>query len=220
MIPKQKRLAGLVTAAIVVLTGVVTVSGAYAATPPSTGLTTTQTAQVVVAAKKLGYTDAQAKAISKNRNQALSIPVSSETMHVVGAAPKVNALAAISGPYPIQCQNETVYRNELNVLHWKLWGFHLTKGWCYDHRTVTYAPQANVWGETTNTGSLTGWRYDGITDRGEFFVNPGNGGFMGHQSYAHGHFELCLLKVGCIQNIYPTVLVTGWFDGHYNLDAW
>jgi len=113
-----------------------------------------------------------------------------------------------------RCETSWVRVTERNAVHITLYWFQLNTYWCWNGVTVTYHRTYPTWDITTLGGDV-GWQYRGIPDGIQFncYVASGsNRNCSGNHEAATAHFELCVLRIGCVQNTY--IHIEEWENYH------
>lgn len=102
-----------------------------------------------------------------------------------------------------RCETSWARKTEYNVFHLTLFWFQLNTYWCWNGSIVTYHNTYVTWDITTLGGDV-GWLYDG-TGGIAFHCYVASGSTRncsGNYEAATAHFQLCVIKYGCIQNVY------------------
>lgn len=194
-------------AVLIVATSLTSTASANAATVPVTD--PTQRAEITAGARHyLHLDDEQIKTVLADKTIAAQIPVRT----ITSSSPLPSQVA------PDGCNGITSHARNVGVFGNTIWDFSLYKYWCWDGYRVTFLPDSAV-GIYISSKARTLWQYKGAV-KGTIDLAPVPGGIRGQQSWAQGHLDFCVFKVGCISSADPVALVTGWFDGHYDTNAW
>lgn len=106
----------------------------------------------------------------------------------------------------LSCKGHTVTIPHKNVIRVTLWSFISDTEWCYDGANIVGDP---AWSIEGRAKTWLGWRYRGTLSESE----SGGDGQTSHYDYAQGHFQYCVIKVGCSQNYHPTIKKWQYGDG-------
>lgn len=208
---RRKSIWMAVCAALMMVGSAMTAATAASAAP---SMTPEQRSTISRAARDMGADPQQVKTILADPKLAFSIPV--ETVRTTTTNDKAHTDQVAPGP---GCNQVSSHLKYYNVYRVNIWTYSINKYWCWDGRVVTYAPQASnsFWVHSTLSSV---WHYRGNISAGQFGIEPQDGRFVGDQSWSEGRIEHCIIKWGCSLEETPTVLVTGWGDGHFDTNAW
>lgn len=177
-------------------------------------LSTAQRAAVVTSAQRLGFDPATSQRIANDPQAVRLIPVDTKTVDAKDPQPQPSDWVGVPGCASVP---STLYMT--NAFGSVIFSYTINKYWCWNMNVVTYAPPAGLSAYIAPWARYA-WQYHGQIHGGQFGIAPVPGGFRGDQSWSQGWFSECFVRYGCVANVYPTVLVTGWFDGHRDTNAW
>lgn len=118
------------------------------------------------------------------------------------------------------CKNLNVMKEGKTFLGFTAYQFINSTHWCWTRSTQTvYDVSTNWWLGTVDSQ----YKWDSIIDYIHgFYDYSANDGhpYSAFKNQRTGHFENCVLKYGCIGDIYPTVLIRSYYNGTYYWDTW
>lgn len=120
------------------------------------------------------------------------------------------------------CLKLTVTHTAHTYLGFVAWKFANWTHWCWTRSTQRVYNVSTGW-QISDVDSQYQW--DGIIKGGyihgfyDYSTNDGHP-YSAYKNQRTGHFEDCVLKYGCIGNIYPTVLIRSYYNGTYAWDTW
>lgn len=112
----------------------------------------------------------------------------------------------------LSCKGQTITLKHKNWARITQWTFISDTEWCYDGTHIAGDPTWTVEGRPK---THLGWHYRGNKNSSE----SGRDGETSHYDYVQGHFELCIIRVGCPQNHYPTIKKWQYGDGTHRYQA-
>ena len=215
----------LALALVVYLLTIVAPSGpvspvAAGAAPKAGGsveLTPQQRKEFVAGAREVaGLNRAQIADALEDPATLAAIPVSAEvrTVETQPAAQQVqeegtrSSLAAAVYCKPFK--SVTNYRNAYGTL---LARYKVTKSWCWDYAKIVSVTLPQVSGFVTRDGASLGWRYNGVTERSDYYFTYKNVKRGGHASYRKGSFSICNSS-GCLPDQTPQISILVHYDGY------
>ncbi|MYC39177.1 MAG: hypothetical protein F4X66_20045 [Chloroflexi bacterium] len=112
----------------------------------------------------------------------------------------------------LSCKGQTVTLKHKNWARITQWTFISDTEWCYDGTHIVGDPTWTVEGRPK---TYLGWHYRGNKNSSE----SGGDGETSHHDYVQGHFEFCVIRVGCTQSHYPTIEKWQYEDGTHRYKA-
>lgn len=120
------------------------------------------------------------------------------------------------------CKKLAVTHTAYTYLGFVAWRFSIWTHWCWKRSTQTvYNVYTgwNIWDVDSE------YKWDGIVDGTYIHLFYDYSTNDGHpkSAFKHqrtGHFENCVIKWGCVGNIYPTDLLRSYYNGTYAWDSW
>jgi hypothetical protein len=109
-----------------------------------------------------------------------------------------------------RCRDATVERWGKSAAGIKLWSWYLDVNWCYRRGRITSA-SADPRPDT----HVPLWSFD----KQLAFRKTGGKRQSSFRVFAQGQFQLCITKLGCIQDAQPWIRVTTRGDGSWNYNA-
>lgn len=125
-----------------------------------------------------------------------AIPIYSESRR--------SGLSVISSRYPSKgCRPTGAFVRKRNLTKNTLWEFSVKKRWCWNkaRKRVWVVPGSiEVKHPIPNASNIAGWRYDGLTDKADFYYNYRGSGRRGaHSTFRNGKFSFCPPRILCIR---------------------
>jgi len=118
--------------------------------------------------------------------------------------------ATISRKGKSRCQSWRFERYAKSAVGLKLWSYYLDVDWCYRRGRITSA-SANPFPET----HVPLWSFN----KQLAFRKSGGKRKKAYRVFAQGQFQLCVTKLGCIQDRNPWINVTARGNGTHDYDS-
>jgi hypothetical protein len=129
---------------------------------------------------------------------------------VVSVGQDARRKARISRKGKARCQSWQFERYGKSAVGLKLWSYYLDVRWCYRRGRITEA-SANPYPET----HVPLWSFN----KHLAFRKTGGKRKKAYRVFAQGQFQLCVTKLGCIQDRNPWINVTARGNGTHDYDA-
>lgn len=128
-----------------------------------------------------------------------------------GASPVTEA--ENTEPITLSTSCTTVHREATaySYLGSKMYSYAMDKYFCFNGSTVF-----NINVNTYLAYSDGIHQYLGDTSSSDYYTY----GNTSHYSFRQAHIQKCIIQYGCIANLYPSIWIKGFNNGHVEYDVW